>query len=183
MTPDLHTALAAVRTGVDAIAGALAARLSPIEQHRLELAFALRAGDRAAAVERAVILWEAMAVDPTVLATLVEYDHAELAGPARRLLERTLADATRDVAPAWRALAEAPGALDAWQDIISSFVANGSPLQAIEGVARALAAGVAGFELWSYLTATLFEYRRGHALDEALRLGELAFPDHARPAE
>ena len=184
MTPALHAALEEVRAD-RADVGALAhPYLDPIEQRRLELALALRAGDRAAAVERAVILWDAMAVDPTVLATLVEYEHPALAGPARRLLERTLADATKDLAPAWEALAGDPGALDAWRDVIGSLVANGSPLQAIEGVALALAAGVAGFELWSDLTATLFEYRRGHALDQALRLGELAFPATAtRPAE
>jgi hypothetical protein len=174
VTPALHAALRAVRGGAPDVAGGAYPYLAPIEQLRLELALALRAGDRAAAADCAAILWEEMAVDPTVLATLVACWHPELGRPAQVLLERTLADATRDLAPAWQALAADPGALDGWRDVIGSLVANGSPLQAVDGVARALAEGAGGRELRSLLMTILRDYRQGDALDEALGLGEPA---------
>ena len=177
MRTELASALALVRDGRVAEVQAAQSHLEPIERTRLELALALRGNDSARAVELAALLWYRVEVDATVLATLVRYEHPELRDLAVDALFQNTVDATCDVSTAWQSLAAAPGDLDAWRDVLSSLVAQGRELEAIDGVARALAEGHVDFGLWALLTTTLLTYRRGAALRHAIRLGRRAFED------
>ncbi len=143
---------------------------------RLELAIAQARGDGPRALERAALLWHGCDVDPTVLAVLVHHAHPELGDAAAQLLMRTASDVAYDIAAAWRTLAERPGDLDAWRDVLSSLIARGRELDAVDGVARALGERQADFDLWALLTTILLGYRRRPGLHAAIELGRRAFP-------
>jgi hypothetical protein len=176
MTPALEGALAAVREGRESEAEAVRAELVELERVRLDLALMCRRGDAARALELASTLWHVAEVDPTVLAVLVRLDHPELRESADELLRRSISDASYDVTCAWQRLAEVPGDLDAWRDVICSLVASGRALEAVDGVARALSERHSDFSLWSILTITLMAHRRRGALLAAVELARRAFP-------
>jgi hypothetical protein len=177
MTGTLRAALQAFREGRESEAEAMRGQLAELELVRLELALAHRRGDGARAVELAARLWYAVEVDATVLAVLVHHRHPELRDVAAELMQRCASDAAYDLTAAWKQLAEAPGDLDAWRDVICSLVATDRAIEAIDGVARALAERHAEFGLWSTLVITLMAHRRRGALLLAIELARRAFPN------
>lgn len=176
MTGTLRAALLAVREGREPEVEAMRGRLAGLELVRLELALAHRRGDGARALELAERLWHAVEVDATVLAVLVHHQHPELREPAAELMQRCASDAAYDLTAAWKALAESPGDLDAWRDVICSLVATDRVVEAVDGVARALGERHADFGLWSMLVTTLMAHRRRGALLLAIELARRAFP-------
>jgi hypothetical protein len=177
----LEAALSLVREGrIDDAEAARPAFVGPALA-RLELAIAQARGDRSRVLELAEHLWHICEVDPTVLAVLVHNAHPELRDAAATLLMRSASDAAYDVSAAWTKLAERPGDLDAWRDVLSSMISGGRDLEAVDGVARALGERHAGFELWALLTTILIAYRRRTGLYAAVELAHGAFP-HAPEA-
>jgi hypothetical protein len=172
----LDEALALVRDGKLADAEVALADLRGFERLRLDMALAYKRGDAARSRELAAALWHAYVVDPTVLSVLVQLDHPELREPAGELLMRLASDAAYDVAPAWQRLAEQPGDLDAWRDIIAHLLATGRELDAVDGVAHALSERVADFTLWAQLATQMLAYRRRAGLVATIALGTRAFP-------
>lgn len=172
----LAAALELVREGRVADAELARPTLSGPAGVRLELAIAQARGERARALEIAARLWHCCEVDPTVVAVLVHDDDGAVRDAAAQLLMRNVSDVAYDISAAWQTLAERPGDLDAWRDVLSSLVARGRELDAVDGVARALHERYAGFALWALLTTILIGYRRRPGLLAAIELAHRAFP-------
>lgn len=172
----LAAALELVRAGRLADAELARSTLTGPAGVRLELALAQARGEAARARELAARLWHSCEVDPTVVAVLAHDDDAELREAASQLLMRNVSDVAYDISAAWRTLAERPGDLDAWRDVLSSLVARGREIDAVDGVARALHERHADFALWALLTTILIGYRRRPGLLAAIELAHRAFP-------
>jgi hypothetical protein len=172
----LDEALGLVRDGKLADAEPALTQLRGFERLRLDMAIAYKRGDADRAREMAAALWHAYVVDPTVLSVLVQLEHPELREPAGELLMRLASDAAYDVATAWQRLAEEPGDLEAWRDIIVHLIATGRELDAVDGVAHALSERAADFALWAQLATQMLGYRRRIGLLATIELGRRAFP-------
>lgn len=175
MTPELRAALALVREGRLDEANAVRADLSYFESARLGLALAHHVDDRDLALELAALLWYAFEVDAIVASILAHYGHPSLREAAAALVERSTGDAAIDVTSTVQVLTDSPEDPDAWRELISSLVVCGSDIEAVHGVAHALAEGHGDFNLWAILVTTLMTYRRGAALRQAVILARHAF--------
>ncbi|MDQ3365153.1 MAG: hypothetical protein M3680_06975 [Myxococcota bacterium] len=177
----LDEALALVREGRLDDARAATAMLSGAARRRLALAIAHARGDHAQALELAAWLWHASATDPTVLAVLVRGEHPTLRDAACDLLMRSASDVAYGTTPALRTLEATAGDLDAWRDVLAALIASGRDLEAVDGVAHALAERHADFALWALLVRLLVEHRHRPGLLAAIELAHHAFP-HAAEA-
>jgi hypothetical protein len=172
----LTAALAQLRAGQEADAETSAGALVGFARMRFDMALAYKRGERARARELAAQLWHACAVDPTVMAILVDLDHPELRESAAELLRRFASDIACDVTAAWHQLETHPDDLDAWRDVISYLIVTGRAVEAVSGVARALSERVADFSLWARLATLQLTYRQRAGLLATIELGRRAFP-------
>jgi len=170
-------ALSLVREGRLREADEVAADLTGPARLRVDLALAVASGQRDRALELAASLWHTCNVDPTVLSVLVHFEHSELRQAAADLLERSSRDAAADRSEAWDRLTRDPADVAAWKDVLSTLIASGRDLEALDGVARALGERRADFTLWALLATTFLLYRRHSGLLATPELGHKAFAD------
>ncbi len=173
----LDASLEHLRAGRYDEAGAIAESLATLPRMRFEMALAYKRGKRAQALELAETLWSACAADPTVMAILVEFQHPILREAAGEMLRRFASDSVYDVGCAWQRLAKQPADLDAWRDVISHLIVTGRSVDAVAGIAHALAERLADFDVWALLATLQLNYRQRDGLLATVDLGRRAFPD------